>query len=223
MKVKIGIVGYGAFSRDFVELFHLHPDVEKMYVAELCPERRESLKKDLPGVTVYASYEEMLAKAQDMNSVGIFTQRHLHADMVIRALSAGKNVYSAVPIACTVEDVRKIVALVEKTKLVYMMGETCYYYPDAIFCREKYQKGEFGKFVYAEAQYYHDIREMYNDFKRSGGDTWRRVAGIPPMFYPTHSISTVFSAINQYATKVFLYGDAGRFSRRYLRGGEERF
>ena len=44
MKVKIGIVGYGSFSKDFVDLFHLHPDVEKMYVAELYPERRKEIQ-----------------------------------------------------------------------------------------------------------------------------------------------------------------------------------
>jgi hypothetical protein len=47
---------------------------------------------------------------------------------------------------------------------------------------------------------------MYHDFKHSGGDRWKRVAGIPPMYYPTHSISMVFSAINQYATKVSCMG-----------------
>lgn len=220
MKVKIGIVGYGAFSKDFVDLFHLHPDVEKMYVAELYPERRKEIKEHLPDIEVYSSYEEMLEKAEDMNSVGIFTQRHLHADMVIKALEAGKNVYSAVPIACTIEDVKKIVELVKKTKLVYMMAETCYYYPCAMFCRDKYQKGEFGEFVYAEAQYYHDIREMYNDFKRSGGDKWQRVAGIPPMFYPTHSICTVFAAINQYATQVSCMGMRDNFPDNIF--GEEK-
>ena len=35
MKVKIGIVGYGDFCRDFVELFSKHPDVEKVAVADL--------------------------------------------------------------------------------------------------------------------------------------------------------------------------------------------
>ena len=141
-----------------------------------------------------------------MNCVGIFTQRHLHGPMVIKALKAGKHVYSAVPIGCTIDEIKEIVQLVKETKLVYMMAETCYYYPGAMYCREKYKNGDFGKFVYAEAQYYHDIREMYGDFKRSGGEKWRRVAGIPPMFYPTHSISMVFSAIDQYATKVSCMG-----------------
>lgn len=206
MKVKIGIVGYGYFSRDFIDLFELHPDVESVSIAELVPERREEIKRDHPKAKIYDSYDAMLAEDVDINCVGIFTQRHLHAKMVINALKHGKNVYSAVPIACTVEEIKEIIDLVEKTHLTYMMAETCYYYPDAVFCRNKYQNGEFGPFVYAEAQYYHDIREMYHDFSHSGGPNWRRVAGIPPMFYPTHSISTVFSSINEYATKVSCMG-----------------
>lgn len=206
MKVKIGIVGYGYFSRDFINLFSKHPDVEKICIAELVPERREEIRRDHPGFEVYSSYEDMLDHKADINCVGIFTQRHLHAKMVIQALKAGKNVFSAVPIACSIEDIEEIVRLVEKTGLIYMMAETCYYYPDAIFCREKYKEGAFGKFTYAEAQYYHDIREMYHDFSHSGGPNWKRVAGIPPMFYPTHSISEIFPAIGQHAVKVSCMG-----------------
>lgn len=205
MKIKIGIVGYGLFSKNFVNLFGKHPDVEKVCVAELVEERRDEIKKAHPEVAVYSSYDEMLENA-DINCVAIFSQRQLHGPMVIKALKAGKHVYSAVPIGCAIEEIEEIVKLVKKTHLVYMMGETCYYYPSAIYCREKYQNGDFGKFVYAEAQYYHDIREMYNDFKHSGGAQWKRVAGIPPMYYPTHSISMVFSAIGQHATKVSCMG-----------------
>ena len=206
MKVKIGIVGYGYFSKNFVELFEKHPDVEKLCVAELVPERREEIRRDHPKAEIFSSYEDMLEHKADINCVGIFTQRHLHAKMVIQALKAGKNVFSAVPIACSIEDIEEIVRLVEKTGLIYMMAETCYYYPDAIFCREKYKEGAFGKFTYAEAQYYHDIREMYHDFSHSGGPNWKRVAGIPPMFYPTHSISEIFPAIGQHAVKVSCMG-----------------
>ena len=203
-KLKIGVVGY-SFARDFTRLFYLHPDVESVCVAELKEELRERAKKEHPGIKTYNSYDEMLEKA-DINCVAIFTQRHLHGPMVIKALEAGKNVYSAVPIGCTVEEIKAIIKLVEEKHLIYMMGETCYYYPAAIYCREKYKEGAFGKFVYAEAQYYHDTREMYPDYQRSGGPNWRRVAGIPPMFYPTHSISMVFPAIGEYATQVSCMG-----------------
>lgn len=147
----------------------------------------------------------MLKNAPDVDCIGIFTQRHLHGPMVIKALKMGKNVYSAVPIGCTLEEIREITELA-KDGTIYMMGETCYYYPCAMFCREKYATGEMGKFVYGESQYYHDICEMYHNFQHSGGPNWRRVAGIPPMFYPTHSISMLFSAIGEHALKVSCMG-----------------
>lgn len=204
--MKIGLVGVGKFSDDFIRLFNIHPDVEEIVIADLVEERvKESMAKH--GIKrSFGSYEEMLDKADDIDCVAIFTQRHLHGPMIIEALKRGKHVYSAVPIGCTIDEIKEIIELVKKTRLIYMMGETCFYYPCAIYCREQYEKNAFGKFVYGESQYYHDICEMYDDFKHSGGDNWQRVAGIPPMFYPTHSISMIFSAINEYATKVSCMG-----------------
>ena len=204
--MKIGIVGLGQFSDDFVRLFKLHPDVAEVAVADLSPEHVAYSMKKHAIKRGYASFDEMLDKAPDLDAIAIFTQRHLHGPMIVKALKAGKHVYSAVPIGCTIEEIEEIIDIVKRTRLIYMMGETCYYYPCAIYCREKYASGEMGKFVYGESQYYHDICEMYDDFKRSGGDEWRRVAGIPPMFYPTHSISMIFSAINEHARKVSCMG-----------------
>lgn len=207
MGIKIGVVGAGLFSGDFIRLFKLHPDVEEVVIADVVPERvkdamtRHGLKRG------YLGLDEMLAEAPDIDSVAIFTQRHLHGPMVIKALEAGKNVYSAVPIACEIDEIGEIIETVKKTGKVYMMGETCYYYPCAIYCRQKYKEGGFGKFVYGESQYYHDISEMYADFKHSAGDDWRKPAGIPPMFYPTHSISMILSALpGEHIKKVSCFG-----------------
>ena len=206
MGIKIGVVGAGIFSGDFIRLFKLHPDVEEVVIADVVPERvkdamtRHGLKRG------YLGLDEMLAEAPDIDSVAIFTQRHLHGPMVIKALEAGKNVYSAVPIACEIDEIGEIIETVKKTGKVYMMGETCYYYPCAIYCRQKYKEGGFGKFVYGESQYYHDIMDMFGSFSAQG-DKWKRVAGIPPMFYPTHSISMILSALpGEHIKKVSCFG-----------------
>ena len=40
-------------------------------------------------------------------------------------------------------------------------------------------------------------------FRSSGGDDWKRYAGIPPFFYPTHSTAMVLSAMpGVYAKRV---------------------
>ena len=206
MGIKIGVVGCGAFSADFIRLFNNHPDVDEVAVADVFEERARSTAEKFGLKRYFLSLDDMLENGSDLDSIAIFTQRHLHGPMIIKALKQGKHDYSAVPIGCTIEEIREILELVKQTRQIYMMGETCYYYPCAIYCREQYEKGNFGKFVYGESQYYHDICEMYNDFKRSGGDTWQRAAGIPPMFYPTHSISMIFSAIHEHAVKVSCMG-----------------
>ena len=107
-RIKIGVVGAGAFSGDFVRLFKLHPDVAEVALADLDPEKLRQ-KAALLGITrTYGSLDEML-KQKDIDCIGIFTQRHLHGPMVLQALDAGKHVYSAVPIACTIEEIEKII------------------------------------------------------------------------------------------------------------------
>jgi predicted dehydrogenase len=48
-----------------------------------------------------------------------------HAPMSIAALKAGKHVMCTVPMATSIDDCRKIVELVKKTGLKYMVAETC--------------------------------------------------------------------------------------------------
>ena len=203
-KIKIGIVGFGEYSRSYMDLWVNHPLVEKVVGAEFMPERRESIAGDF-GIKMYASYDEMLEAEHELNCVGIFSQRHQRGPKVLQALRRGKHVFSAVPMGITEDEVYEILKLCEETRLTYMMAETCYYFPCAVWCREEYKKGRFGKFVYGESQYYHDIADMFGAFA-SNGDSWKRVAGIPPMYYSTHSMSMLFSAIDDYPVDVTCFG-----------------
>jgi len=204
-KIKIAVIGCGRFSPFFVPLFKAHPFVEEVYVCDLIKERAEDFAKRFDVKTI-DSFEEALA-SDNINSVAIFTQRFKHGPMVIQALKAGKHVYSAVPGAVSVEEIVEIESLVRKTGLTYSMGETGYYRAPAIFCRREFAKGTFGKFTYGEAHYNHDIRNMENSFRSSGGEDWKSYAGIPPFFYPTHSTSMILSTMPEvYAKKVVAFG-----------------
>lgn len=205
-KIKLCIIGMGEFSDFFIPLFMTHPDIGEVSIADLIPERVEAAAKKFGIKRTFSSLDDVIKNGKDVDSIALFTQRHLHGPMVISALKAGKNIFSAVPIATSIEEAAEIIDIVKKTRLTYMAGETCYYFPCAIFCREKYRKGEFGKFVYGESQYYHDMSVFYTAFSRSGGADWKRSAGIPPMYYCTHSVSMISSVINEHAKKVSCVG-----------------
>jgi len=196
-KLTIAVIGCGRFARRFVPLFKAHPNTEKVYVCDLIPEKAQEYKEKFD-VEIIDSFEEALANPE-INCIANFTQRQFHGDIVIPALKAGKNVYSAVPMASTVDECREIVELVKEKKLVYMLGETCYYYPCAMYCREAFEAGKFGDFSYAAAQYYHHIDSI--SYGKNPVDR-----GMPPLLYPTHSTAMVLSAVNSYATKIACFG-----------------
>ena len=204
-KIRIGFVGCGQFAKHFIPLFKAHPACEYVALCDLYRERAEEYMEKFGCDRIFDTFEEMV-QSDDLNAIAIFSQRHIHGPMAIAALKAGKNVYSAVPMASSIEEIKEIVRLVGETGLTYSMGETGIYRPAAIFCRQKYASGEMGDVVYAEAQYHHDMKGLYHIFERTEKDAWKKMAGIPPFFYPTHSTSMVLSATRARALKVAAFG-----------------
>jgi predicted dehydrogenase len=206
MGFKIGISGLGEFGTRFVELFLAHPQVSEVHVADLVAQRRDEVGQEhgIPENRRHESLDELLKS--DVDGVAIFSQRHLHAPQAIKALRAGKNVYSAVPAAITLDELGELVKTVEETGLIYMLGETSYYRPQTIFCREQFAKGTFGDFVYGEGHYYHDMSRFYRPYMHSGGKNWKSVASFPPILYPTHSVSHVLGVSFDKITEVSCFG-----------------
>ena len=205
MGITIGVIGAGEFADKFIPLFQAHPDVDEVQLADLVPERCAKLAA-LHGITrTYGSSQELCASAVD--AVAIFTQRWTHGPLALEALNAGKHVYSAVPMASSVEDIQGIIGALRSSEHIYMMGETSYYNPAVIYCRGKVASGAFGRIVYSEGDYVHDLDlGFYEAFQRSGGENWRSIASFPPMMYPTHALGGVLGVLPTYCTSVSCVG-----------------
>lgn len=206
MTFSLGVVGAGQFAGQFATLFQHHPGVGAVYATDLLPERAETLVSEMSLTGTFANFDDMIA-SPDIDAVAIFTQRWTHGPLVVRALRAGKHVYSAVPMAISESEIRDIISAVRETGLVYMMGETSYYNPATVYARERVADGGFGRLFYAEGDYVHDMDlGFYEAYRYSGGDEWRRTASYPPMLYPTHSIGGVLGAWDTHATSVSCVG-----------------
>ena len=204
MGLKIGICGIGRHGSGFVRLYQVHPLVDEVYIADLFPDRLVASPR-LSGIRKFASLDELCQS--DVDAIAIYTQRWMHGPQAIKALKAGKHVFSAVPAAITLEDLAELVDTVKSTGLIYMMGETAYYRPDTIYCRKRFADGDFGRFVYGEGEYYHDMSHgFYEAYQHSGGLEWKKTASFPPMLYPTHSVSGVLSVTYERLTDVCCLG-----------------
>ncbi len=192
MGIKVGMVGVGAFAQSFIPLFKAHPLVDQVVLCDLDEEKlRENCQKH--ELTATSPSLDALCDS-DVDAAVLITQNWLHAPQAIQALEASKHVYSAIPAGIDIDEIARLVQTVEKTGKIYMLGETSYYYPAVLYCRQRHASGDFGRIVYAEAEYYHDWDHgLYGVAKWRGGDNWRQTAGIPPMYYPTHSTSQIIS------------------------------
>jgi predicted dehydrogenase len=203
--MKIAVIGTGQFARSFIALWQLHPDVEEVYACDVVPERAKEHQERHQLAGTFDTFEDALAS--DVDCVAILTQRWTHGPLVLQALEAGKNVYSAVPMAISTEEIGAIVKKVEETGLIYMMGETSYYNPAVVWSRQKIAAGELGRVFYSEGDYVHDMDNgFYAAYQYSGGDDWKKTASYPPMLYPTHAVGGVLGALPTHATTVSCIG-----------------
>ena len=131
MGSRIGICGVSKFGRKFVALFAAHPDVDEVVLADVRTERLREVAKQ-HGITRTVSSLDELCQS-DVDAIALFTQRWTHAPQVVQALRAGKHVYSAVPVAVTLDELAEVVRTVEATGLIYMLGETGYYHPHSAY------------------------------------------------------------------------------------------
>lgn len=206
MGIKIGMCGVGNFGPSFVLLFKHHPDVDELLLCDADGPRLEAAAARFGIQRTFSSLDALCES--DVDAIALFTPRHTHGPQAIQALEAGKHVYSAVPPAIELATLERLVATVEGSGLTYMSGETSLYYPWTLYCKQRYEAGDMGRFVYAESQYLHDLGHysVFERYLQTGDERFKRESGLPPMYYPTHSVSMPLAVTGAHVTSVTCLG-----------------
>ncbi|MCD6416413.1 MAG: Gfo/Idh/MocA family oxidoreductase [Planctomycetes bacterium] len=242
MGISIGLVGLGSFGSGFADLFKSHPAVDRVGLCDIEPERvarfaeKESWRDKFDPSDAYGSLDEICKS--DLDALVIITQPWLHAPQAIQAMESGKHVYSAVPIISLpdadeiLDWCDRLVKTCERTGMRYMLGETTFYRSQAMYCRRRAAQGDFGRFVHAEAQYFHDVddpgcnlrdvrKSRFNSKSgREGQKMLSRYKGVisGPMHYPTHSVSGPVSVMGAHMTRVCAWGQKDETGDDYFKG-----
>ena len=132
-KVGIAQVGCGdiAHLRYFYSYGKLKDEVDFVGIYDFNEEFRNATAKEY-GVKSFGSFRELLDDPA-VDAVVVTTYHPTHAQYVIEALEAGKDVLSEKPICTSKEDAARIRATVEKTGRIFMaLPDDAYAHIDAV-------------------------------------------------------------------------------------------
>src|ERR1044071_2581801 len=192
-KVNIAIVGLG-FGAEFIPIYQRHPKANMYAICQRTQSKLDAIGDAFGIEKRYADYNELL-KDPNVDAVHINSPIPDHAAQSIAALKAGKHVACTVPMATSIEDCKKIVDLVNKTGLTYMMMETVVYAREFLFMKELYDSGKLGKIQFLKASHQQDMAGWPNYWP-----------GLPPMWYATHCVGPVCGLTNDTAAYVSCFG-----------------
>jgi len=202
-KIRVAIVGLG-FGAEFIPIYQGHPNADLVAICQRNPEKLKQIGDAFNIGGRYTDYAKLL-KDKTVDMVHINSPIPDHAWMSIAALKAGKHVMCTVPMATSVADCKKIVDLVKKTGLKYMMAETVVYAREFLFVKELYEKGELGKIQHLQASHQQDM------------DGWPGYwTGLPPMYYATHCVGPCLGLMRSEAEYVSCFG-SGTIRKEYLK------
>lgn len=165
--VRIGQIGVGYWGPNLLRSMRSLPQAQVVAVADSDAARLTELREAGGGLFVTRDYRELLARA-DVDAVVIAVPASLHARMVGEALEAGKHVFVEKPLAMTVADAARVVALAERQQRVLMVGHTFLYNAAVRRLREYITSGELGDIFYLYAQRLnlgrvrHDVNALWN-------------------------------------------------------------
>jgi len=152
-KLKVGVIGLGLWGRELLDQLLRLPQAE---VAAVCDNYPASLRRGAnraPGAAPLEDYRALLDN-KDIRAVIIATPTHLHKDIALAALQAGKHVYCEMPLAATLEDARAIaLAARAHNRLVFQPGLQLRCDRQEAFVRDFIRSGAAGQLVMGRAQW----------------------------------------------------------------------
>jgi len=147
-QVVLGVIGSGGRGTAVMAVFQQHAEVR---IGAICDVYEPNLENALSQANkagskpkAYRNYKELLAD-KDIQAVLIATPEHWHAQMVLDAIAAGKDIYVEKPLCHTPEEGVTLVEAEKKSKCVIQVGMQRRSYDLYLNARKIVAAGSLGK------------------------------------------------------------------------------
>ncbi len=153
-KVKCAVIGLGSRGREMVQTLMLLKQADVAAGCDTYPAALKRFSNLAPKAEQFDDYRKVLDN-KDIKAVIVATPSHMHREIAIAALQAGKHVYCEAPLATTLDDARAI-ALEAKNhpEVVFQSGLQQRSDPQRKFLLPFIRSGALGKNVMARAQWH---------------------------------------------------------------------
>ncbi len=176
-KLPLALVGCGRQGRAIIGECAKLDNAKLIAVCDTVEARRSGALRQAPDAEAFESLDAMLAKRKDITGVIIATPTHLHKDLALAALAAGKHVYCEAPLAHTEEDCKAIASAASKAqpKQLFAVGLEGRSNPIYKLARTFFRSDAVRDLVAVEAQQYQKTswRVPSSDPSREKELNWR--------------------------------------------------
>ena len=150
--IHIGLIGTGGMGKAHATAFRNVPLVfgnepgrpVLEIVADVDAKAVEKWAGEFGFARWTTNWQEIVEDSR-VDVVDITTPNHLHAEMAIAAAQAGKHIYCEKPLATTSVDAARIVAAVEKSGVISIVGFNYLKNPAQAFAKQIIDSGELGE------------------------------------------------------------------------------
>lgn len=176
--VPTAVIGTGNRGSNLLRGVMEQPNTKVAAVCDIKPDRLDraasAAAKDNPNT--YTDWRQVIDR-KDIEAVFVATPPHLHAEMAIAALQAGKHVYCEKPIGVTPRQVQDLVIAARASSKVFVVGQQRRSSPQMTEAVRKIREGAIGKVVMVKAQrhapsdlpYDGSSSDWYFNVNQSGG------------------------------------------------------
>jgi len=142
-QIKIGIIGIGRMGQIHLDnLMQKFSEVEVVAISDINEEARQWAEKYTIS-KFYFDYQDLISD-QEVNTVVICSPTNQHAENIIAAAQAGKNIFCEKPMDLSIQTATKVLQIVEKAGVKFMLGFNRRFDPNFMKIKGLIEEGKVG-------------------------------------------------------------------------------
>ena len=143
-QIKIGIIGIGRMGQIHLDnLIQKFSEVEVVAISDINVEARQwAAKYNIS--KFYSDYQDLISN-QQVNTVVICSPTNQHAENIIAAAQAGKNIFCEKPMDLSMQTAMRVLQIVEKAGVKFMLGFNRRFDPNFMKIKSLIDEGKVGE------------------------------------------------------------------------------